>query len=428
MRLALTKSEGMRKTLTEMAKANRCFPEILPTQASGRWSTKNPALVSFPREFWKTHKGIIHPDKGEWWLEWDWSGIEARMFTAYSGDEEDVSLFKNEPTWCGGCHHAHTDKDNLLASGLAGGRGMVRTQQDNAHHRGRGNGLGCGSEGSQNPQRQDVQTEGFAIGEDRISDVSERGLRSTVDDDSLQTHGRTEADPDTQSPCSVAGNTSTAKTYVAGCKECGCTRQPTALDIHSFTCARYLFEWEALPDDWQGSKDARRIRAKNFRYGVLQYGQSERAILGMPGIEKLGLDRHTLTLRAKRFLDARPKAQAWKQAVWQTCQEQKIARTFMGRRRQLFGNPTERAKEGLNHIIQGSVADLLDWCLIAIMKQWPQATLILNKHDGAIVSFPRDLAPDAIQAQVRGMVEKEWEVGQGVRMKFPAEWAIEHGH
>lgn len=295
MRLALTESEGMRKTLTEMAKADRCYPEVLPTQASGRWSTKNPALLSFPREFWKEHSRVIHPDRDEWWLEWDWSGIEARMFTAYSGDLEDVEWFQND------------------------------------------------------------------------------------------------------------------------------------IDIHTETCKKYLFEWEALPNDWQGSKDERRVRAKNFRYGVLQYGQSERAILGMPGIETLGLDRHTLTLRAKRFLDARPKAQAWKQAVWQTCQEQKIARTFMGRRRQLFGNPTERAKEGLNHIIQGSVADLMAWCLIAITTQWPPASVVMNRHDGATVAFPKTLDSRAIQAQVQVLVEKEWGVEQGIRMKFPATWEVIHG-
>lgn len=296
MRLALTESEGMRKTLTEMAKSDRAFPEVLPTQASGRWSTKNPALVNFPREFWKEHPGIIHPDKGEWWLEWDWSGIEARMFTAYTGDEEDVAWF-----------------------------------------------------------------------------------------------------------------------------------QDPRVDIHTETCRQYLFEWEVLPNDWQGAKDERRVRAKNFRYGVLQYGTGAKAILGMPGIEKLGLDRPTLVNRANRFLAARPKAQAWKQAVWQTCQVEKVARTFMGRRRLLFGNPTDRAKDGLNHIIQGSVADLMDWCLIAITTKWPSASVVMNRHDGATVAFPRDTDSRAIQAQVKALVEKEWEVGQGVIMNFPATWEVVHG-
>ena len=305
MRLALTESEGMRKTLTEMAKADRCYPEVLPTQASGRWSTKNPALVNFPREFWQDHPGIIHPDRDEWWLEWDWSGIEARMFTAYTGDEEDVAWFSD-----------------------------------------------------------------------------------------------------------------------------------TTVDIHTETCRKYLFEWKVLPNDWQGSKDERRVRAKNFRYGCLQYGTGPKAVLGMPGIETLGLDRQVLVQRASRFLAARPKAQAWKQAVWHQCQVEKVARTFMGRRRLLFGNPMERAKDGLSHIISGSVADLMAWSLIAIMKHWPDASVVMNRHDSATVAFPypaeraseRSSVCERTQTAVRALVEKEWEVGQGATMGFPATWEVVHGH
>lgn len=300
-RLDFIEYEGMRKDLVKLSKADRVFPEILPTQASGRWSTKNPNLGGFKREFWKKHRHIIHPDPGEWWLEFDWSGIEARMFTAYTGDEEDVQLFK-------------LDKD-----------------------------------------------------------------------------------------------------------------------IHTFTCSKYLMAWAPdlrvdsprdgynLPADWDPKGDIR-TRAKNFRYGVLQYGTSERAILGMPGIEKLGLQRPALLERARHFLAARPKATAWKQAVWDRCRLDKEARTFMGRRRKLFGLPDDRAKDGLNHMIQGSVADLMDWCLVAIAKEWPQFSLVLNKHDGAILAFPNECPVDTTRARVKALVEREWEVGQGIVMGFPAEW------
>ena len=214
-RLALVEDEGMRKDLAKLKGKDRVYPEVLPTQASLRWSTKNPNLPGFKREFWTQHSGIIRPDPGEWWLEWDWVGIEARIFTAYTGDEEDVKWFTG------------------------------------------------------------------------------------------------------------------------------------AYDIHTVTCKKYLFAWESLPADWKGKEDERRVRAKNFRYGVLQYGADERAILGMPGIEKLGLDSHTLLVRAKGFLAARPKALAWKQKVWQGCIEKKVARTFMGHRRLLFGDADARKKEGL---------------------------------------------------------------------------------
>ncbi len=301
-RLDFIEYEGMRKDLAKLSKVDRVHPEILPTQASGRWSTKAPNLGGFKREFWKKHRHIIHPDPGEWWLEFDWSGIEARMFTAYSGDEEDVQLFKQ------------------------------------------------------------------------------------------------------------------------------------GKDIHTFTCAKYLMAWAPdlcvesplsgynLPADWN-PKGEERTRSKNFRYGVLQYGASEKAVLGMPGLETLGIPRAVALERARRFLAARPRGVAWKQGVWDQCRLDKEARTFMGRRRKLFGLPDDRAKDGLNHMIQGSVADLMDWCLITIAKEWPAASLILNKHDGAIVAFPCEFPIDTTRAKVQALVEREWEIGQGTpAMGFPAEW------
>lgn len=298
-RLALTETEGMRKDLAKLSGKSRCYPEILPTQASLRWSTKNPNLGGFVREFWEQHQGIIKPDPGEWWLRWDWKGIEARMAIAYAGDEEDIE-------W----------------------------------------------------------------------------LRTA--------------------------------------------------DIHTETCRRYLFAWDALPADWRGSTDERRIRAKNFRYG-LTYGADERAVLGMPGIESLGLDRTILVQRARAFLQARPKLVAWKQAVWQTCIEHKVARTFMGHRRLLFGDEDTRKKEGLNHLIQGSVANLMAWCLIQILvNTYPSGTLILNQHDGAILAFPLHgseagtAGPSPSDwSPVRQLVEREWQIGTGVpALAFPADWKV----
>ena len=273
----------------------RCFPEVLPTQASLRWSTKSPNLGGFKREFWRLHRGMIRPDPGEWWLEWDWSGIEGRMFTGYSGDEEDLEWFQ--------------------------------------------------------PGR----------------------------------------------------------------------------DVHTETCRKYLFAWDALPDDWQGSKDDRRTLAKNFRYGVYQYGRGARVVLGMPGIERLGLDRGSLVARAQAFLFARPKGVAFKEATWRECIEQKEARTFMGARRKLFGKPEDRAKDGLNHKIQGSVANLMNWCLIRCMEAFPDASLILNRHDGATVAFPTRYETSVVMDKVRQIVEREWEIGPGVHMRFPATWEVIRG-
>ena len=209
------------------------------------------------------------------------------------------------------------------------------------------------------------------------------------------------------------------------CCSCDCTdTQLAEPDIHTLTCLKYLFAWQKLPVDWRGSKDERRTRAKNFRYGCLQYGSGPKAVLGMPGIESLGLDRAVLVQRATRFLAARPKAQAWKEMIWERCRTDKEARTFMGRRRKLFGPDEDRAKDGLNHMIQGSVADLMDWVLIAVERAWPQGHLILNKHDGAILAFPDSCPVEPTWAAVRLIVEREWEIRQGIKMTFPATWCI----
>ena len=64
------------------------------------------------------------------------------------------------------------------------------------------------------------------------------------------------------------------------------------------------------------------------------------------------------------------------------------------------------------------------WCLIEITRQFPESSLILNKHDGATIAFP-DLYPQAdITRTVKEIVEREWEVGQGVTMSFPATWKV----
>ena len=199
-------------------------------------------------------------------------------------------------------------------------------------------------------------------------------------------------------------------------------------DVHTETCRKYLFAWDALPDDWLGSKDDRRTLAKNFRYGVYQYGRGAKVVLGMPGVERLGLDRSLLVARAQSFLAARPKGVAFKEATWRECIEQKEARTFMGARRKLFGKPEDRAKDGLNHKIQGSVANLMNWCLIHCMEAFPDASLILNRHDSATVAFPEELRHDRTVDIVKEIVEREWEIGPGVRMRFPAAWEVIHGN
>lgn len=281
-RLEFMENEGLRRNLAQIAKSPRAHPDILPTQASGRWSTKSPPIGGFDRQFWKEHHTIIHPDLEEWWLEWDWKGIEARMFTAYAQDPEDLDWF---------------------------------------------------------------------------------------------------------SP---------------------------GKDIHLLTAQKYLFESESIPEGG-------RHLSKNFRYGVLQYGQSERAVHAIPGMAEVGLSKAVALRRARSFLSARPGAQAFKHSIWEQAIQKKEIRTFQGRRRWLWGKAKDRAKDGMAHMISGSVADMMDWSLIQLFSMGVR--LVLNKHDGAIVRV-KDLFPvESILPHVKGVVEREWEFAGG-KMKFPANWYV----
>ena len=444
-RLDFIEYEGMRKDLVKLSKTDRVFTEILPTQASGRWSTKNPNLGGFKREFWKQHRGIIHPDPGEWWLDFDWSGIEARMFISYSGDEEDVLLLQSKH--CKRCSHVHIPR-TFLARGPIRGRGLFHAEESQEGDNSANDLLLVNRSGCGRASREDVGSS--RVPKNQTITERQRGMGSRsdqqssrrVDDVTMASSGRsTEIQNSTNSEPMEAPARIGSPSSSLGCTACECseTTDLTPLDLHTFTCTKYLMAWAPdlsvdsplsgynLPTDWQGGKDERRTRAKNFRYGVGQYGTSAKAVLGMPGIESLGLDRQMLLQRAQRFLDARPKAQAWKEMIWERCRTDKEARTFMGRRRKLFGPDEDRAKDGLNHMIQGSVADLMDWVLIEVERAWPQGHLILNKHDGAILAFPDSCPVEPTWAAVRLIVEREWEIGQGTpAMRFPAEWEVIH--
>lgn len=91
----------------------RVFPNFLPTQASGRWSTTNPPMTNFPpdcvaptctlagtehgcvtSQCWSARE-VVGPDEGTYWVHFDLDGIEARWAAADSGDQDDLQAFRN---------------------------------------------------------------------------------------------------------------------------------------------------------------------------------------------------------------------------------------------------------------------------------------------------------------------------------------------
>lgn len=118
LRLAFMELEGIARYLRKLVGRARVHPHMLPTQASGRWSTTNPPLVNFPAHAeeecdrcvalkergeplpeWcpRAVREVILPDEGWWWFHFDLNAIEGRWGAADAGDEEELDAYrKNE--------------------------------------------------------------------------------------------------------------------------------------------------------------------------------------------------------------------------------------------------------------------------------------------------------------------------------------------
>jgi len=111
-RLKYMEVEGVRRYVAMMVGVPRIFPGMLPTQASGRWSTTNPPLVNFPPdcvnpacpgvgtehayrfpECWSS-RDLVGPDSGWWFLHYDLDAIEAKIADADAGDEEALQGYR----------------------------------------------------------------------------------------------------------------------------------------------------------------------------------------------------------------------------------------------------------------------------------------------------------------------------------------------
>lgn len=289
----------------------RVFPTMLPTQASGRWSTKNPPRVNTPDKYQDT----VWPDPGTYWIKWDYDAIEAKLATALCRDEEDLTAFREN-------HDIHT---------------------------------------------------------------------------------------------------------LTACKALGLPMPP--IRTKALNTAPECAEWREQVQ-WAGPKDNRRDLFKVARY-ALTYAYDETGLLNARGVEELGVTRAELLKMGKLFLRSKPHLVAWKKATWAAAYKTREARTFLGRRRRLFstqkeinlfaatGRPGDAAKEGLNHAIQGAVADVLNLAIIAISTRWPECYLVLNAHDSATFAFPAGVEA---WPEIRGLVEQKYEISPGMRVTFTGEW------
>ena len=205
-------------------------------------------------------------------------------------------------------------------------------------------------------------------------------------------------------------------------------------DIHSIT-ARKMYGWPRIPFEptkanvfgevgavWRSGlgveyTEACRPRrlAKNARY-ALGYGESERAMDRYAA--EMGMSVGAMREAGHRYLNSKPLLVSWKSRTWADCWRTHESRTILGRRRRLFGKQKDVQKQGLNHKVQGSVADMMNTILRAVDEYQPNATLVYQTHDGAKWRFPRDADP---LPWLQPIVEREWDV-DGTPITSTAEW------
>jgi len=307
-RLAFSKIEGRARYARMLAKEERVYPLMLPTQASGRWSTSGPPLVNFP----PTMDCLICPDPDSFWVKWDWDAIEAKILAALSDDREDLEAFAK------GCD-VHTITTCFL-------------------------------------------------------------LRHALPPNLANPHTSPE-------------------------------------------CEEWRQSWVPV---WETDKDENRRRhaAKIIRYNLAySFDTSGRAVLAADGIEDLGLDTDTLISLARRYLTEKKALLAYKRQHGERFARTAVARTIWGHRRRLYGDDNARKKEGLNHEIQGCVADMMNQVIISVDKEFSESRLILNKHDALITEFPGSYFREKTLAYLRPLVERKWTIGQH-QIHSTASWKV----
>lgn len=116
-RLEYMNAEAIAKYVRGLVGVERVYPNMLPTQASLRWSTTDPPIVNFPKHSvdqcrrcirrkdegsyaqgdWCPYavREIFLPDEGWYWVHCDEEAVEARLCAAYSGDQGDLDAFNN---------------------------------------------------------------------------------------------------------------------------------------------------------------------------------------------------------------------------------------------------------------------------------------------------------------------------------------------
>jgi len=315
LRLGFSKdSHTLNHFLSKLQGVDRIYPRMLPTQASGRWSTVDPPLGNFEKrcinpdcpeiqhskteQCWSV-RDCVGPDDDEVMFDGDYDAVEARLFAVLLGWKDRVEEFNkgwdiHTPTCCG-LFNLPLPQDKV------------------------------------NPHTSEVD-EGWR------KQVNWRGK-----DDPRRTLGKNYT-------------FGSQYFYTALTRHVGKRKGWSYSDVGQGLFLRYKPEY----------------------------------CLTIPHISELGLSEEVLVELAKKYVELTKDIQAKKAIHQEEIRKAKVARTLFGFKRVFMDTSYDTAKEGFNHVIQGTVAGLMNRSLLKLRKTHPQMRLVLNSHDGCKVVFPRN--------------------------------------
>ena len=211
--------------------------------------------------------------------------------------------------------------------------------------------------------------------------------------------------------------------------------------------------WRELTH-WQGKDDTRRTMSKNFTYGgqyfyvsLAREGYKPRTpnrlyrglvynpsfVYSIPNIQSYLIedtDPSSSTFGqlippayeqlAVRFVETNIEIQKRKAQWMEKIRKDKHSRSLYGSLRRFYFANQATAKEGFNHMVQGTVASYINESAVLLQKHFPQSYLVHNKHDSLKWAFyyestteeGKRLEESQVLARVKTITQRELSCGQ----------------
>lgn len=161
-------------------------------------------------------------------------------------------------------------------------------------------------------------------------------------------------------------------------------------NIHDFN-TRVLFGIDKDNPKWKDLRKLAKVYRFGRNYGGGMYGIYSRIVASDPDC---GLSFNQFKRVDRDFLKAHPAFAKWEEETKKNILITRKATTAFGRVRILRGSDNEILREGINHYIQGSAADVVNTAMIGLdnclEKRSELGRIIIQKHDELVVECGRD--------------------------------------